>query len=170
MAYLQFTTKELEQEGISCDYKLNQTLQNSIVVDDLVIDMEQGTYTFPKDLTQRQLGFLFQQGFPLPQARTNIGLLFFLSKLDFSRLPEQRKCHIIQHIMMDPHGKDLYVDFDEFARAIKLSHTEWMEETYQRLIEEKENGKAIWDAVCRLPWTGSKKLLFAYRYLSGMKF
>jgi hypothetical protein len=158
-----FTKEDLIREGISCDKAFDTDL-----VTRMNVEIKDGTYTFPDNLSIRELSFLFQQGVPIKEASDNAGILFFLERTIFWGLPVKRQCRILKRLSANPKGRDLYVDWNEFARVVKINSKQdkYLKDLYNMLLTESENTEEMEKRLHddnRIPAT--VKWLFYYRYL-----
>ena len=158
-----FTKEELIREGISCDKAFDTDL-----VTRMNVEIKDGTYTFPDNLSIRELSFLFQCGVPIKEACDNAGILFFLERTIFWGLPVKRQCSILKRLSANPKGRDLYVDWNEFARVVKINSKQdkYLKDLYNMLLTESENTEEMEKRLhddSRI--SATVKWLFYYRYL-----
>jgi hypothetical protein len=155
-----FKISSLRKAGVLCDFHDNQEVERL----GGTVDMGQGTYTFPDDLPLSTLKALFQKGFPIPQTRTNAGLLFFLSQTDFEKLPEKAQIGIIIRLMHSTKSDDLFVDFNDFAKYAHLD-TRPYDGLYDKLLDGASDKEDVQKKIYGLNLSGTEKACLIYRYL-----
>lgn len=155
-----FKISSLKKTGVLCDFHDNQEVKRL----GGTVDLGQETYTFPDDLPLSTLKALFQKGFPIPQTRTNAGLLFFLSQTDFEKLPEEAQVGIIGRLMRSTKSNDLFVDFNDFARYAHLDARTY-DGLYDKLLEGASDKEDVRRTICSLNISKTEKACLIYRYL-----
>lgn len=155
-----FKISSLKKAGVLCDFHDNQEVKRL----GGTVNIGQGTYTFPDDLPLSTLKALFQKGFPIPQTKTNAGLLFFLSQTDFEKLPEKAQIGIIGRLMSSTKSNDLFVDFNDFARYAHLDARTY-DGLYDKLLEGASDKEDVRRTICSLNISKTEKACLIYRYL-----